>query len=157
MQDFLPLALQVLGSTLAIAPAREGHYLRVHLVAHTPLLRAAVQLLCLSFAQKAAMRGGRKHQSPAPEDGNNTVRSASSPIRDMTEPPEGPQEAAAAAAAAEEKEEAQAGTLLLSEAQLERLRQCVRLVLQLLGNLVHGCDAAKVLHQPCALSALARY
>jgi hypothetical protein len=121
VQDFVPLALQLLASTLSVLPAREGQALRTRLVRDTALLEWVVRLLCANFAHKSSVRGQRETIPAPPREGEATETST---------PP--PPSAAAAAAA------------LVVVEDVERLRECARIALRLLGNLVYGCDAAKV-------------
>ena len=116
-QDFLPLALQVLASALAVAPPESGRYLRTALVQQTALLESLVRLLGMSFLHKNAGRQGRVEKL-ASSAGSTSVSSGEAA------PPPGP--------------------VAVAPVDLDRLRECVRLALQLLGNLVYSCDSAKV-------------
>lgn len=116
-QDFLPLALQVLASALAVAPPGSGRYLRAALVQQTALLESLVRLLGVSFLHKNAGRQGRVEKL-ASTAGSTSVSSGEAA------PPPGP--------------------VAVTPVDLDRLRECVRLALQLLGNLVYSCDSAKV-------------
>lgn len=110
VRDFLPLALQLLASALAVAPRVAGRGLRERLAGGTDLLETAEKILGQSFLHKYSTRPAQAGAALGPAATSKPVE----PSADM------------------------------SMVDAERLREAAKLTLQMLGNLVHGCETAQV-------------
>jgi len=123
--DFLPLSLQLLASTLAVLPVESGRHVREVLATETTLLDTLTRILrgrdVGTRARDAQLSGSGAFANLPPlnskgESGGSTKTGGV----------------------------AVAPSTTTQEPTSDLLKECIRLSLQLLGNLVYGCDAAKV-------------
>lgn len=122
--DFLPLSLQLLASTLAVLPAESGRRVREVLTTETTLLDTLVRILRgrdVGTRARDAQLSGSGAFANLPPLSSNMEGSGAGKVGGFAAAPSTTQEPTS-----------------------DLLKECIRLSLQLLGNLVYGSDVAKV-------------